>query len=158
MLKRGAIMEQLMDSEITYVLDEDLPDDTNIVVKVKEDGVHIHLNPNKIYSSLNNKNIIIASINKKLTSLLMELKSKVKFKKIENSEYWDILIKDVVYDKMKEPKEIRMLEAENVLEGITRSILNKKEKEEAKRMEEMRNLEKAQEKIDKDENKNKSRK
>lgn len=151
-------MEQLMDSEITYVLDEDLPDDTNIVVKVKEDGVHIHLNPNKIYSSLNNKNIIIASINKKLTSLLMELKSKVKFKKIENSEYWDILIKDVVYDKMKEPKEIRMLEAENVLEGITRSILNKKEKEEAKRMEEMRNLEKAQEKIDKDENKNKSRK
>ena len=144
----------------TYVNDilEDLPDDTNIVVKVKEDGVHIHLNPNKIYSSLNNKNIIIASINKKLTSLLMELKSKVKFKKIENSEYWDILIKDVVYDKMKDSKEVRMLEAENVLEGITRSILNKKEKEEVKRMEEMRNLEKAQAKIDKDENKNKSRK
>ena len=151
-------MEQLMDSEITYVLDEDLPDDTNIVVKVKEDGVHIHLNPNKIYSSLNNKNIIIASINKKLNSLLMELKSKVKFKKIENSEYWDLLIKDVVYHKMKDSKEVRMLEAENVLEGITRSILNKKEKEEVKRMEEMRNLEKAQAKIDKDENKNKSRK
>lgn len=143
-------------AEVKFVVDEKLDDDTNLTVKVKGDDVEIHFNPKRIFSTLNNKNLIIASVNKKLTALLMEFKSKVKFKQLEDSKYWDVLVSDVVYEKLKDTDKFRLLEAESLLEGVVRVLLNKKEMEENKRLQEDREIDKTQSRIDKkDESKNK---
>ena len=80
----------------------------------------------------------------------MEFKSKVKFKQLDDSKYWDVLINDIVYDKLKDADNFRLLEAESLLEGIVRVLLNKKEMEENKRLQEDKEIDKAQSKIDKD--------
>ena len=137
-------------AEVKFVVDGKLDDEINFIVKVKGDDVEVHLNPKRIFSTINNKNVIIASINKKLTGLLMEFKSKVKFKQLDDSKYWDVLINDIVYDKLKDADNFRLLEAESMLEGIVRVLLNKKEKEENKRLQEDKEIDKAKSKIDKD--------
>lgn len=136
-------------NEVTFVLDEKLPDDTNLVVKVNGDNIEIHLNTNRIYSTLINKNLVIASINKKLSSLIEEFKNKIKFKKLEDSKYWDILLKDTVYEKLKSVDEIRLPEVERIIEATTRQLLNKKEIEENKRIKELNEIDEVQSKIDK---------
>ena len=138
-------------SECVFVLDEKMPDDTNLIVKVNGPRVEIHINPNRIYNTLSSKNVIIASINKKLSELLAEFKAKIKFKKLEDSKYWDIILKDTVYEKIKHTDKLTYFDAEKALESTFRTLLNKKEAEENKRLKEMKELDKVQSKIDKSE-------
>ena len=138
-------------SECIFVLDEKMPDDTNLLVKVDGPIVEIHINPNRIYSTLSSKNMIIAAINKKLSELLAEFKAKIKFKKLEDSKYWDVILKDAVYEKLKHTDKFSYFDAEKILEATFRVLLDKKEAEENKRLKEMREIDNVQSKIDKGE-------
>lgn len=147
-------MTPLFDSgegQCIFILDEKMPDDTNLIVKVDGPTVEIRVNPNRIYSTLSSKNIIIGAINKKLSELLAEFKAKIKFKKIEDSKYWDVILKDTVYEKLKHTDKFNYFDAEKILEATFRMLLDKKEAEENKRLKEMREIDKVQAKIDKDE-------
>lgn len=145
-------------TEIGIVLDEELPDDVNVIVKVVGSEVKFHINPNRLYSTLRNKDSIIAGLNKKLTGMIEEFKTKISLKKMEGSKFRDILIKDVVYNKIKNNDHVYLREEEEIILSIARMMLYAKEQEEDTRLREIRALEKAQEKIDNDKGKKKTNK
>lgn len=133
---------------IGMTIDEELPDDVNIIVKVKGPDIEFRINPSRLYSTLRNKDAIVAGLNKKLIAMIEEFKTKISLKKMEGSKFRDVLIRDVVYNKIKDNDHIPLREEEEMILGITRAMLYAKEQEEETRLKEMRELEKAQEKID----------
>lgn len=137
-------------TNIMMIPDDNMPDDTNIIVKVKGESIEIYINPNRLYNTLRNKDAIVGSLNKKLIELIEDFKTKISMKKVEDSKFRDILIKDVVYDKLKDQDHMYIREAEELIFGITKMMLFKKELEEEKKLKEIQDLEKAQEKIDND--------
>ena len=135
-------------SSIGILLDEELPDDVNVVIKVKGSDTEFHINPNRIYSTLRNKDAIIAGLNKRLVAMIDEFKTKISLKKMEGSKFRDILIRDVVYNKIKDNDHVYLREEEEIILSITRMMLYAKEQEEYTKLMEIRTLEKKQEEID----------
>lgn len=144
------MMEGIEKQEFKTILDDEVPDDVNVIIKVVDDTVEFHLNPNRVYSTMKNKNVIVAGLNKKLSQLIEEFKSKISLKKQEDGKSWVVLIKDVVYDRIKEKSQVYVREGEQLLSGIVNMMLHKKEMQEDKSLKEIRDLEKAQDRIDND--------
>lgn len=139
-----------MGSDISFVFDDKLPEDTNIVIKVKDDTVEFRVNPRRLFSSMNNKNIIVAGINKKLIQMIEEFKAKISFKRQEGSKYWDLMWKDIVYDRVKDNPAVKYHDAERVMEGALSILLEKKETEENRIIEENKKIDKIQADLDKE--------